>query len=328
MNKKIYLLLLFAAVIAYVWICSENGLKPIGNTTIHFKPRLSAYGLFSGDQSDLVPAHGVEILNLSSTLFTDYAEKQRLIRLPPGKQMRAFGNGLPEFPEGTVIAKTFYYSQPSEKRRKLMETRLLILKDGQWNAGTYRWSEDQKDAVFLAEGADVPVSFTGPDGKFRNISYHIPAQSDCGNCHRNVNQLVPIGPKLRNLNTDVLREGRKINQLLYLHQSGLLSDIKPDTIGTIPDYHDTKVPVDQRARAYFTMNCSHCHQPSGLAGNLSLNLNYATDFDHTGIAIHKQNIIERISAMGPFHMPKTGTTIIDEQGVELLRQYIKSLPQN
>jgi hypothetical protein len=241
--------------------------------------------------------------------------------------MRTYGNGLPEFPEGTIIAKTFYYLTTPGKNRKLIETRLLILSDGKWNAATYQWTPDQKDALFLKDGATVPVNFIDPDGSSRSISYRIPAQNDCGSCHRNSNELIPIGPKLRNLNFDVLREGTRINQLVYLHQKGLLNKINPDTIRTMTDYHDTKKPLDQRARAYFAINCAHCHQPSGLAGNLSLNLNYATDYDHSGIAINKQNIVERISSMGPFHMPKTGTTVVDEKGVALLKAYIESLPK-
>jgi len=67
----------------------------------------------------LEPAPGVEILESGSTLFTDHAEKQRLVKLLTGKRMRANGDALPEFPDGTIIAKTFYYPVTEKKQRTL-----------------------------------------------------------------------------------------------------------------------------------------------------------------------------------------------------------------
>jgi hypothetical protein len=163
MKSKILVILFFTVVILYIVMMYDNGFKTIANA-ISFQPKLSAYGLFKGRMSGLEPAAGVETLEISSPLFTDYAEKQRLIKLPKGRHMRAINNGLPQFPEGTIIAKTFYYSKAERNKRRLIETRLLILNDGRWNAATYQWSASQQDAMLINQGVDVPVSFTKENG--------------------------------------------------------------------------------------------------------------------------------------------------------------------
>lgn len=230
MKSKLLLVLFFAVVIMYIVIMHNGGYKNITNE-IRFNPKLSNYGLFRGKMSLLEPAAGVEVLDISSPLFTDYAEKQRLIKLPKGKRMHAAGNGLPQFPEGTIIAKTFYYSHTQNNKRRLIETRLLILKNGLWNGATYQWNASQQEAVLIDKGASVPISFTSEDGKSRSITYRIPSQQDCGSCHRAANQLIPIGPKTRNLNIDVIRNGKTENQLAYLHEKGLLDYDKAGKFG-------------------------------------------------------------------------------------------------
>jgi len=327
MKSKILLFLFFAGVIAYIVLVHRGGQKTLSNN-ISFHAKLSNYNLFHGDMAQLKPAAGVEIYELASPLFTDYAEKQRLIKLPAGKQIRATGNALPEFPEGTLLAKTFYYTQAEKNQRRLIETRLLILKNGIWNAATYQWSANQEDAALIENGADVPVDFSSEDGKHRKITYKIPSQRDCGSCHRSDDQLIPVGPKLNNLNISMTRNGKTQNQLVYLEEKGMLNNHYTGKPATLPDYRDVSQPVDKRARAYFAINCAHCHQPSGMAGSSTLNLDYSIDYEHTGIQFNKKNILERTAAMGQYHMPKIGTTVIHDEGVALIRQYIQSLQKN
>ncbi|WP_090496926.1 hypothetical protein [Pedobacter terrae] len=324
MKSKLMLLLFFGGVIIYILLMHDSGNKKISNA-ITFKEKLSVYGLFSGPMERLEPAPDVEILELGSTLFTDYAEKQRLVKLPKGKIMRATGNGLPRFPDGTIIAKTFYYPFAGKKHRQLIETRLLIFQDGLWNAATYQWDAAQKEAILQENGATVPVRFADKEGKIRRVNYKIPAQQDCSSCHRSGNELVPIGPTIRNLNIEVISNAKSQNQLLYLREKGLLNYKQTDHFDTTPDYHNILLPVEKRARAYLAMNCAHCHQPTGMAGRKSLNLDFATAYLNTGIRYNKQHILERTAIMGAYHMPKLGTTVIDTAGVALIKRYILSL---
>ena len=326
MKYKKYSIIIAVLVcpIVYVWSCNSSGWRNVDNG-ISFKTKLSSYQLFKGKMAELKPNDGVEMFELASTLFTDYAEKQRLIKLPEGKQIVLNGEGLPIFPEGTIIAKTFYYSKVAKKGREIIETRLLILHQSKWNVATFRWNVSQNEADLIANGADVPIDFTGLDGERRKISYHIPSKQECAGCHRQNDLIIPIGPKARNLNFSVKRRDENINQLSYLMKRAVIKKIKIDSLTHLPNYHDTSLPVQQRARAYMDINCAHCHQAGGFAGNTTLNLDYRTDLEHTGIKFNKSNIIIRTNQLSEFHMPKLGTTVIDKDGVALIKKYISGL---
>lgn len=322
-NKYIPLIVLIAALASYLIACN-NSSQAISNN-ISFKNTLSAYPLFEGKMRDLLPATGVVTFHIASTLFTDYAEKQRLLKIPAGSKLVLNGNGLPIFPEGTIIAKTFYYSSTANGSRQIIETRLLLLKDKKWNAATYRWNDAQTDATLLKDGATVPVMFTDHTGKKRQLHYKIPTQQDCGSCHRSGDALSPIGPTASNLHIIVDRDGIRQPQLNYLMHKGILTQANITSIPSMPDYNDASLAVPVRARAYLDINCAHCHQSAGIAGNTSIQLGYSLPFEETGIQFNKQNMLVRMRTLGEYHMPKTGTTIVDEEGLQLVKKYIYSL---
>lgn len=85
-----------------------DGLIPIENT-IELLPKLSDYHIFEGKASDLIPTQEFKLYELSTQLFTDYAEKQRLIKVPKGSFISALDDGLPNFPDGSILVKTFFY---------------------------------------------------------------------------------------------------------------------------------------------------------------------------------------------------------------------------
>lgn len=74
-----------------------------------FLPKLSELRLFKGDLKDLITNDGTHEYALATPLYSDYAHKYRTISLPIGTQMNYQGEGLLEFPDNTVISKTFYY---------------------------------------------------------------------------------------------------------------------------------------------------------------------------------------------------------------------------
>ena len=106
---------------------------------------LSEYGLFEGDGSSQQPAAGVVPYTLNSTLFSDYTAKHRFIRIPEGSSIGyTEGGEILDFPEGTLIAKTFSYARdltdPSQGEQ-LLETRIEVLQEGEWYGYSYRWNE-------------------------------------------------------------------------------------------------------------------------------------------------------------------------------------------
>src|SRR5690606_34641642 len=71
--------------------------------------QLSDYHFFINDLREQQPNSGVVPFQPASTLFTDYASKKRFVWMPEGKKARYNGDGkVLEFPDGTVLIKTFY----------------------------------------------------------------------------------------------------------------------------------------------------------------------------------------------------------------------------
>ena len=71
--------------------------------------KLSQYALFLGEPAAQQPASAIIPYDLNSALFSDYAEKLRFIRLPPGTHATYRDDDTFDFPVGTVIAKTFAF---------------------------------------------------------------------------------------------------------------------------------------------------------------------------------------------------------------------------
>ena len=294
--------------------------------TENFAASLAAYGLYRAPLADLQPADGAVLYELSSALFTDHAKKQRLVRLPAGATVDRVGERL-VFPEGTVLAKTFYY--PADARapdadRRVIETRLLVKADGQWNVATYLWNAEQTDATLLLDGATTDVSWIDEAGRRRSTTYAVPHEGECVTCHQSGGVVAWIGPSLRNLDRSVHRGGATVDQLDHLVDRGVLADGDRASAPTMPDHRDPALPLDARARAYLDINCAHCHNPDGwdAASERRFDLRFSTPFDESGIA-RKADDLVRVLESG--EMPYLGTTLLDEAGVRLVLDYIDGL---
>lgn len=322
MRKLLIILALNTALFCLVFqACKKD--KPAKQTSS--PNQLSYFGVFSGTMANLTPSSKFHLYNIASTLFTDYAEKQRLIKIPPGTKLQTQGDGLLEFPDGTVIAKTFYYyndvSNPSLGKR-IIETRLLQLNNGVWSVSTFKWRDDQSDADLVKDTGDtLAVSWKDVTGTTRNINYQIPAIADCKTCHDSGGNVIPIGLKARNMNFNTVVNGNSVNQLAYLSSLNILS--YSGTITSVPDYNDATADLSARARAYLDINCAHCHNTNGSASSARVHFDYDLTLDQTGISSFKSGII---SEMQTKRMPLIGTTIVHTEGLALITQYINSLP--
>lgn len=292
-----------------------------------FLPQLSELNLFAGNISELQPSIYTFQYNLTTPLFTDYAHKQRIISIPNGESMTYNGDGFPEFPNNTVIAKTFYYfinDNDESLGKNKIETRVLIKQNGSWVLGNYKWNNAQTNATLDTEGATVPITWIDTEGNSNNVSYQIPSSTDCFTCHNNANTVTPIGPKLRTLNLTI----NGINQLQALKDLQLLSGLtSPSDVSVLPNWNDTSQPLEQRARAYFDINCAHCHAPGGYCDEESdLDLRFETDYADTNIFERRYLITARTNYYIPaFSMPYIGTTMIHNEGYNLIQSYLDSL---
>lgn len=313
----------------------SNGSNTVNTTTVEapleFLPTLSQMGIFQGELSNLQPANGVQLYEVSSTLFTDYAFKQRLVKLPSGTTMEYNGSDLlPDFPNNTLVSKTFYYhidERDPSLGNIVIETRLFLKLAEGWQAADYIWNTAQTEATLDNAGGTRPISYIDIEGNTRNVDYIIPSQQDCFTCHNNNGSTFPIGMKLRSMN--FVPSYTAQNQLQFLIDNGLLSGINdPSAISTLPEWiDDANFSLSERARAYLDINCAHCHQPGGsVPPGFMMDFRYETPFEQTNIYPKRGAIEARFASTIPtFRMPQLGRTVVHEEALTMLVEYLESL---
>ena len=312
-------------------------------------PTLGAYGLFDAggrQAAELVP------FAPATPLFSDYAEKQRWLYLPPGTRIRYTAEGPLAFPVGAALVKTFAYPadlrRPGEAVRRL-ETRLLIHRPGGWVALAYVWNEAQTEAVLKRAGARIETGFIDAAGERRQVDYRVPNANQCKECHSRNGALEPVGPSARNLN--VTFPGGRENQLARLARLGLLEGAPaPAAAPRTPVWDDPAEPLERRARGYLDANCGHCHNPAGIADNSGLNLNleedrpYALGIGKAPVAAGRGSggldvaiapgrpeasiLVHRMASTEPgVMMPELGRSLAHEEGLALVRAWIAAMPK-
>jgi uncharacterized repeat protein (TIGR03806 family) len=292
-----------------------------------FRPTLTELNIYVGDPSNLqITPYGFEY-DLHSKLFTDYATKQRFFILPTGEKLAYDGDGLPVFPNNTIIVKTFYYNiddRDPSLGQKIIETRLLIKIDNLWETGDYRWNDAQTEALLDPNGSTVPVSWIDSEGEPNTVDYEIPTNTDCFTCHQASGSMKPIGPKMRNINFDF----NGSNQLQNLIDNNMIEGLTdPISVSLTPKWDDPTVSLDRRARAYLDVNCAHCHIQGGSCEEQStLRLGYEIPYEESAIAERRYSILTRIQNTLPnYGMPLIGTTILHDEGIAVLTEYLNSL---
>ncbi len=149
------------------------------------------------------------------------------------------------------------------------------------------------------------------------------------------------------------------NQIFAWTNAGLLSgapdeppthplDNRQPTAPRVPDAYDITAPVTDRARAYLDVNCAHCHNPLGPGHTSGLDLSWSqTDPALWGVlkrpvaagrasggfefAIEpghpeRSILVHRMQSTDPgVMMPELGRQLVDERGVELMREWIAAM---
>lgn len=361
--KKHYILLTLTVLFLSIFIaCSDNDdeYTPVSPVVVDLTlvpyPKLSDYHFFEGDMTEQNPSLNVIPYEPASSLFTDYASKKRFIWMPEGvKANYVADNKTLDFPVGTVLIKTFYYTtiQPDDTTQ-MIETRLMIRHDDGWHFYEYLWNDEQTDADLVAgtdfvNGSSKTITFKKPNNEIITTDYRIPSDAECFACHKINEVATPIGVKPQNLNHNFNFSTGSQNQLAKLVQQGYLTSYPSSIVSTI-DYHDATQPLDLRVRSYVDANCAHCHQDearcyyrpvrfpfsqTGTDSNIGICLvadepisptltkvvspgNYSKSVMHYRISTNEES--ER--------MPLLGRTIIHDEGVALIEEWISSLTQN
>ncbi len=339
------LILLFCATLASLSCGRFFGSDVRSFIAEPFPEKLSEWRLFT---SGIMPNKRVVPYDLNTPLFSDYATKHRTIWMPEGTAATYKNDDVFDFPIGTIITKTFAYPA-GEGKEKLIETRLLVHSKEGWKALPYVWNEAQTEATLEIAANPVQISFTDPKGQKHDFSYGIPNANECTHCHENNKIVTPIGPKARNLNRDFDYADGKANQLAYLTKIGYLQNAPaPEQAPKVPVWNDPSTgSLETRARAYLDNNCAHCHRSSGVAGYTAFLLDYnETDprklgfcklpnsagytgnrpFDIVPGSPDESIVIYRMhSTRAKEMMPEIGRSIIHEEGIALVREWLASL---
>jgi hypothetical protein len=252
-------------------------------------------------------------------LWSDGADKQRHLRLPPGTQIDSSDIDHWQFPVGTLLFKEFSLAG------KRLETRVIARTgpgERDYWMGAFVWNDDESDATFVRDGqADV-----------RGTDHDVPTAKNCLTCHDG--------------------DAGRVLGFSAIQQPDVPSEMLSD-----PPQARVRVPGDAvtaQALGYLHANCGHCHNEDGSARpdtDMILRLSagarrpedtatYATtvgiamqyfknspltvrvaagDAEHSGLMFRMSQRGEKTQ------MPPLATEIEDREGIAAVRAWIESL---
>jgi uncharacterized repeat protein (TIGR03806 family) len=118
-----------------------------------------------------------------------------------------------------------------------------------------------------------------------------------------------------------------------------------DALPRMPNPTDAASPLADRARSYLDANCSHCHRKWG-GGNALFELTYELPLDKTKtVDVKPQHgehgvtdgrlirpgdparslVLDRMTKLDETRMPRVGSSVLDPDGVALIREWISSM---
>lgn len=319
-------------------------------------PSLSEYGFFDSPLAALKPREMVLPYEPITSLFTDYAFKKRFVWMPKGEVAQIDDEGVVQFPMGSVLIKHFYYPADFSNENEnwdLMETRLLVKSGEEWKAYSYVWNEDDSDAFYNPVGDILAASFTDKKGVAKSVDYAVPNKNQCKSCHNRNNIIKPLGPIVQNLDKDYPYPDGKMNQISKWQAVGYLSKnyLKKRNHKPLADWQDKSKSLEERSLAYLQVNCGHCHRENGSAHTTGLFLLTSMEdkkkwgICKTPVAAGKgagslkfdiqpgdpeaSILLYRMKSEDPgVMMPELGRMIKHEEGIQLISDWISSMPNN
>ena len=303
--------------------------NPHSEDTSPFPKKLSETGLFS-ETAKQVASVGVYDFKINTPMWQDGYESDYWVAMPDLTGLKTTvedrrGSPVMNYlkPDNMVLAKTIH------KDEHRVETQILHF-DGYWRGYSYQWNEDQNDATLVdKEGLDTVVH-----GK----SYRFPSRSECIRCHgSNFNRPLAFFPG------QVNRDG----QLDRFKSLGIVDDkfVEMADVQPLVDPSRIDEPIESHARSWLHSNCAHCHKVSGGSG-LTAQMNIAVPTSQLELVDHLPNrgyfgldgasqiepgnpyrsiLYYRVATKGPGHMPMVGAQTIDEEGVRLVHDWIRSM---
>lgn len=317
-----------------------------GESSNGFPQTLSETGLFA-DLSDLSPAPGLLPYQPNLKFWSDHADKKRWFGIPNGSGLMTWQMEGPwSYPTGMVWVKHFdlALTRGNPATNKRLETRVIVQQDDGVYGVTYRWNEEETEAFLVANGGDSFDLSIDDGGSPHTQTWELPSRASCLTCHDNR----PLSFNTRQLNLDQSIHGFSGNLVKLLSDGGYF-DNTPAPTAMLP-YHvrpdETAYPLEQRVRSYLDVNCSYCHESGGSVSgfwdareSLTLEQTGLINVDpvvNGGDPLNKYVVpldpthsvlLHRVSATPPFtRMPPLATSELDQEGIQLLTDWINSTP--
>ncbi|MFK8054270.1 MAG: PQQ-dependent sugar dehydrogenase [Woeseiaceae bacterium] len=310
-------------------------LEPANNTGINPIADLLSNTGCTNPNDITAPYSGLLPYDLNAPFWSDDADKERFIGLPNGETIGLAGDGDFEFPVGTVIVKNFRLAG------ELVETRHLMRHtDGSWGGYTYEWNDTQTEATRVRGGKIADIN---------GQAWIYPSEAQCMQCHTAAAG-ISLGPEIAQFNkaTTYTATGRTANQLETIEHVMMFSSALPGDVNTLDmleDPTDTTASDSDRARAYLHTNCASCHRPNGPTPS-TMDLRYSTPLANTNacdaqplegdlgitnaLLITPGNanaslIVERMRRRDSQGMPPIGSSVVDNDGVTVVADWINGL---
>ncbi len=294
------------------------------------------------NQANLEIAIDVRYYQPNFELWTDGASKKRWIKLPGNSQIDTRDINRWAFPVGTKIWKEFSFGG------KRVETRLIEkVAEGasidSWVFKAFQWNQDETNAE-LAPRLGVQDAFQTEFG----TTHDIPRITQCTTCHNRGGD-APLSFDAIQLSG--AGEGVRLSDLI---NQELITDA-PEEEPQIP----ARNAVEESVLGYLHANCGSCHNPLAAAGRVTgLDLRHqignqlvdelpavATSKDsltryfqvpdrqigvdsfvvESGSPETSALFIRNNTRGGYPQMPPYGTKVVDEHGLQLIRQWIEGL---
>ena len=323
--------------------------NPRKDQPITFPRTLSESGLFSSVK-DLTPAAGVMPYSINAEPWSDHAVVERHLAIPDTDSIKT-STPKWKYPKDSVFVKTLSLplqgAAPEGLRR--VETQILHFDGAEWMPYTYQWNEQQTDAYLLnAVGSERMLKVydsQSPDHP-RQQSWRFASRAECQRCHNKWS-----GPVLGFIPVQLDRPtgpiASSISQFEMLTQMGFIEKPeKPSEFPALANPKDATADSTARARAYLHTNCAHCHRLHAGGAVLS-HMHFDLPLEKTNMigvrptqgtfGIHAAQVIApsdpfrsvlyyRMSKLGNGRMPHLGSSELDQQGIELIHDWIQQLP--
>jgi len=319
-------------------------------------PTLADTGAFTNLVS-LTPSAGIVPYDLNVPFWSDNAIKTRWFSVPnPSLAIGFDPAGNWSFPTGTVWIKHFELELTNgvPASRKRLETRFIVRNTNGVYGITYRW-DSATNATLVPEAGLDEALVLNDGGTVRTQIWHYPSRSECLACHTAAGGF-GLGFRTEQLNRNFTYGPLTTNQISALNVAGYFSPPAPNnpaTLLALAAATNTAFSLEYRARSFLAANCSQCHQPGGTAQRANWDARITTPTANAGLvnALPANNfgspsnfiiapqspgnsiLLTRIStrdlgSLPSIQMPPLDSMLVDTQDVQLVSDWIMSLPLN